>query len=194
MATRLNRATVDRITGELAIKPSNGKKVMVICGNAEGEELGGQITADLFEADGYEVKFLGGGIPNDETNHLIGLWRPDILVMHATLPSDMPEARKLIDHLREHNSQPNLQVMCCGGIYKRAEGLAEEIGADLIARDAADAVQVAIANPHRRANADQQTVGRNRRARKAQEKQATRRLGPISGSDLGGESPLRRAA
>ncbi len=194
MATRLNRATVDRITGELPMKASNGKKVMVVCGDAEGEELGGQITADLFESAGHEVKFLGGGIPNDETNHLVGLWRPDVLVLFATLPQDMPEARRLIDHLREHNSQPNLQVMCCGGIYKRAEGLAEEIGADLIARDAADAVDIAQANPHRRATADQQTVGRNRRARKAQEKQAARRLGPTRSTGAPEQPAFRQAA
>lgn len=183
MATRLNRATVDRVTGELPMMPGNGKKVMLICGNAEGEELGGQITADLFEAAGYEVKFLGGGIPNDETNHLVGVWRPDLLVLFATLATDMPAARQLIDRLRDHGSVPNLQVMCCGGIYKRAEGLGEEVGADLTARDAEDAVRVAIENPHQRASVDQQTVGRSRRVRKAQQRSAriAGRIAPHAG-------------
>lgn len=174
MATRLNRACVDRITGELAISEPNGKKVMLVCGAAEGEELGGQITADLFEAAGFEVKFLGGGIPNDEVNHLTGLWRPDLLVLFATLPTDMPAARQLIDYLRDHGSQPQLQVMCCGGIYKRADGLGEEVGADLVAYDAGNAVEVALENPHRRATVDQQTVGRQRRDRAAKEKAARR--------------------
>jgi len=60
-----------------------------------------------------------------------------------------------------------MQIMCCGGIYKRAEGLAEEIGADLYAPDAAEAVKIANANPDRKATVDQQTVGRMRRIRKA---------------------------
>jgi hypothetical protein len=60
-----------------------------------------------------------------------------------------------------------MQVMCAGGIYKRAEGLAEEIGADLYASDAAEAVRVAGQSPERRATVDQQTVGRMRRIRKA---------------------------
>jgi hypothetical protein len=60
-----------------------------------------------------------------------------------------------------------MQVMCCGGIYKRAEGLAEEIGADLYAADAVGAVQVANENPARKATLEQQTVGRTRRIRKA---------------------------
>ncbi len=174
MATRLNRATVDRITGELPAQHINGRKALVLCGDAQGEELGGQIVADLFEASGYEVKFLGGGIPNDEVNHLVGLWQPELLVMFATLPTEMPLARQLIDHLRSHNSAPQMQVMCCGGIYKRAPGLGEEVGADLVAGDAADAVYVAETNKTKRATARQQTVGRNRRERVTQEKKAAR--------------------
>ena len=79
----------------------------------------------------------------------------------------LPAVRKLIDYLREVNSCPEMQIMCCGGIYKRAEGLAEEIGADLYAPDAAAAVQVANENPEKKATLEQQTVGRTRRIRKA---------------------------
>ena len=61
LATRLNRMIVDRLAGELEQKPRNGKKVLVFCGDDEPEELGGQMCADLFEADGWEAKFAGGG-------------------------------------------------------------------------------------------------------------------------------------
>jgi methanogenic corrinoid protein MtbC1 len=177
LATRLNRSMTDLLGGKLERAASNGKKVLVFCGNAEPEELGGQITADLFEAAGYEVKFAGGGVPDDEVQGLIGSERPDLLVMFATLPSGVPAVRKLIDYLREVNANPSMQIMCCGGIYRRAEGLAEEIGADLYAPDAISAVTIASENQGRRANLDQQTVGRGRRTKKA----AARR-GPILGT------------
>ena len=167
MATRLNRAITDQLTAKLERKASNGRKVLLFCGNAEPEELGGQITADLFEAEGYQVKFAGGGVPMDEVLTLIGDYRPDLTVMFATLPSDVPAVRKLIDYLRDVNACPAMQIMCCGGIYKRAEGLAEEIGADLYAPDAAEAVAIAGEHPTKKASVDQQTVGRSRRARKA---------------------------
>jgi len=167
LATRLNRSITDQLSAQLEKKPSNNKKVLIFCGDDEPEELGGQLTAELFEADGWTVKFAGGGVPDDEVLTLIGDVRPDLLVMFGTLPSGVPAVRKLIDYLREVNSCPEMQVMCCGGIYKRAEGLAEEIGADLYAPDAASAVGVATENPSRRATVDQQTVGRTRRVRKA---------------------------
>jgi methanogenic corrinoid protein MtbC1 len=168
LATRLNRSMTDQLCAKLSRKPSNDKTVLILCGDDEPEELGGQICADLFESEGYMVRFAGGKVPNDEALKLIGELRPNLLVLFSTLPSGMPSARKLIDYLREVNSCPEMQVMCCGGIYKRAEGLAEEIGADLFAADAADAVEVAEENPSKRATVDQQTVGRTRRIRKAQ--------------------------
>jgi methanogenic corrinoid protein MtbC1 len=168
MATRLNRSLADRLTERLERQPANGRRVLIFCGNNEPEELGGQICADLFEAEGYMVRFAGGGVPEDEVLGMIGEHRPDLLIMFATLPAGVPAVRKLIDYLRSVDCCPNMQVMCCGGIYKRAEGLAEEIGADLYAPDAAAAVEVARDNPSRRATVDQQTVGRTRRIRKAE--------------------------
>lgn len=167
MATRLNRSLTDQITAKLSRKPEIGKKVLIFCGDDEPEELGGQLCADLFECEGYTVRFAGGGVPYDEVLNLIGDERPDLLIMFGTLPSGVPAVRKLIDYLREVNSCPDMQIMCCGGIYKRAEGLAEEIGADLYAPDAGQAVQIAMEHPTRRATVEQQTVGRSRRFRKA---------------------------
>jgi len=172
LATRLNRSIADQLCARLTRRPSNGRKVLIFCGNDEPEELGGQICSDLFEADGYAVRFAGGGVPEDEVLKLIGEFRPDLLVMFGTLPSGVPAVRKLIDYLREVNSCPDMQVMCCGGIYRRAEGLAEEIGADLYAPDAAAAVRTANDHPSRKATVDQQTVGRTRRIRKAAARKA----------------------
>lgn len=172
LATRLNRTLTDQLAAKLPRAASNGRKVMIFCGNDEPEELGGQLCADLFESNGWNVRFGGGGVPNDEVLKLIGDHRPDLLVMYGTLPSAVPAVRKLIDYLREVNSCPDMQVMCCGGIYKRAEGLAEEIGADLFAPDAPSAIAVANDQRERRASLDQQTVGRTRRIRKAQARKA----------------------
>ena len=167
LATRLNRSICDQLAGKLPMGKSIDRKVLIFCGDAEPEELGGQICADLFESAGYTVRFGGGGVANDEILKMIGDFRPDLLIMFATLPSGVPNVRKLFDYLREVNSCPSMQVMCCGGIYKRAEGLSEEIGADLYAPDAASAVQVAETQRNRRHSLDQQTVGRMRRIKKA---------------------------
>ena len=46
-------------------------------------------------------------------------------------------------NIREVNAWPNMRIMLCGGVFGRAEGLWEEIGADLYAATPAEAVEAA---------------------------------------------------
>src|SRR5690242_19112860 len=52
MATRLNRSLTDQVCARLSRSEAKNKKVLIFCGDDEPEELGGQICADLFDADG----------------------------------------------------------------------------------------------------------------------------------------------
>jgi hypothetical protein len=76
--------------------------------------------------------------------------------------------RHLIDTLHDVGVCPRLQIMVSGGVFNRAEGLAEEIGSDLFAPNPWDALAVLEQSPKKRATPEQQTVGRKRRLRKQQ--------------------------
>ncbi len=145
MATRISRTLVDQLQSRLARRPSNGRRILVACADGEPEELGAQMCADLFEADGWEVFFIGGGVPNDEILSLVGTHRPEILLIFGTQPQGVPGVRRLIDMLREVGVNPTMNVMISGGVFNRAEGLWKEINADLFAKTAAEALEVATA-------------------------------------------------
>jgi len=81
MATRINRTLADQVQRALRKGEPNGKRVVIACADGEPEELGAQMCADLFEAEGWSVNFLGGGVPNDEILALVGQIRPDILLI-----------------------------------------------------------------------------------------------------------------
>jgi hypothetical protein len=53
--------------------------------------------------------------------------------MWASAASDAPAIRALIDTIREIGGHPGLRIACGGGVFNRASGLAEEIGADISA-------------------------------------------------------------
>ena len=72
MATRINRSIADQVQSRLKCRAPTGKRMIVTCADGEPEELGGQMCADLFEARGWDVYFLGGGVPNDEVLTLVG--------------------------------------------------------------------------------------------------------------------------
>jgi methanogenic corrinoid protein MtbC1 len=167
-ATRLLRSLVDQAQAGYERKERRNRKICAFCGPTEGDELSAQLVADLAEADGFDVFFAGGGIANDEILAEVGQHEPDILLIFAAAPSDCPEIRQLFDTIREIGACPDTQLVVGGGVFNRAPGLAEEIGADLWATAPGELLEVLNAEPARRATEDQRTVGRSRRtSRKA---------------------------
>lgn len=142
LGTRLLRSLVDQATAQLQQQPRNGETIFACCGPSEGEELAGQMACDLLEAAGFEVSFAGGGIPADEVLNQVQERRPDFLLMFASAASDLPGVRSIIDQLREINAVPHTKIAVGGGVFARAEGLAEEIGCNLYGRDPMEMVEL----------------------------------------------------
>ncbi len=143
MATRINRAIADQLQAHLARSEPNGRRILIACADGEPEELGAQICADLFEARGWNVYFLGGGVPNDEILSLIGQLRPEILLIFGTQPGGVPGVRRLVDLVRDIDVNPTMNIMVSGGVFNRADGLWKEVNADLMAKTAQQALDMA---------------------------------------------------
>lgn len=165
-STRLLRLLTEQMQLRLEQQPRIGRRVLVACGAEQAEELGAMMCADLIEAAGYEVFFVGGGIANDELVAQLGELNPQIIVIFGVVPATVPQTRLLIDRLQEIGACPEIQIVVGGGVFNRADGLAEEIGADLWATDPQDLVKVISEQPDRRMAPDQRTVGRRRRIKR----------------------------
>lgn len=161
LATRINRTIVDQLQNKLPRRPSKNKKIAICCAQTELQELGAQIMADLFESDGWEVKFLGGGLTNDDILAFIHEYAPEILLIYGIAPKQAPDVRRLIDTIKDINAWPNMRIMASGGLFNRAEGLWQEIGADLFAATALEALQVAASD--KKVESDARTIKRRRR-------------------------------
>ncbi len=151
MATRINRAIADQVQAKLKAAAAIGKKIIICCADGESEELGAQMTADLFESKGWEVYFLGGGVPADEILSIVGQLRPEVLLIYGTEPTGVPMVRNLIDTIRTVDSNPTMNIMVSGGVFNRADGLWKEVHADLFANTAQEAIPLAEAAEPRKA-------------------------------------------
>lgn len=145
MATRISRSLADQMQRHLPRSEPNHKRIVVVSADGEPEELGAQMTADLFESRGWDVYFLGSGVPNDEILSLVGQLRPDVLLIFGTKPAGVPGVRRLVDQIREIGVNPTMNVMVSGGVFNRADGLWKEVNADLVARNARQAIPLAEA-------------------------------------------------
>ena len=163
LATRINRTIVAQLQNKLPRRPCKYKKMAIASSEEQLQELGAQMIADLFESDGWEVKFLGGGLTNDDVLTFVHEYVPDILLIYGTSPRHAPATRQLIDTIRNVNAFPNMRIMVAGGLFNRAEGLWQEIGADMFAATPFEALQIASSDAPLPTN--QPTINRRKKAR-----------------------------
>ncbi|MFZ4573621.1 MAG: cobalamin B12-binding domain-containing protein [Phycisphaerales bacterium] len=142
LSTRLLRVLVDQTSALLPAPVAKTKTVFAACGPSQGEELAAQIAVDLLENSGFEVTFTGGGVPGDEILGQVQSRQPDYLVLFASAPSDLPDIRMLIDRIREIGACQRTRIVVGGGVFARAEGLAEEIGAGMSAASPMELVEM----------------------------------------------------
>lgn len=143
-ATRLLRVLVDQTAAHLPFAAQNGTTVFAVCGPSQNEELSAQISVDLLEAAGCQVTFCGGGVPGDEVLAQVHERRPDVLLLFASAASDLPAIREIVDQIREIGASDRTRVIAGGGVFNRAEGLAEEIHCDLWAQTPLEMVSVVL--------------------------------------------------
>ena len=165
LATRVNRTIVDQLQNKLPRRPGKSKKVVVCCAPEELQELGAQMMTDLFESDGWDVRFLGGGLTNDDILSFINDYGADILLIYGTDPKQAPSVRRLIDTVKSVNAWPDMRILVSGGLFNRADGLWQEMEADLYAENAIEALQVASSDTPA-SHGEQRTINRRKKRRK----------------------------
>ena len=158
LSTRLLRMLVDQAASKLKIPSVRGRTIFAACGPSQGEELAGQMASDLLEANGFDVTFTGGGIPSDELLAQVQERRPDILLLFASAASDLPGIRSIIDTLKANGACRSTRIVVGGGVFNRADGLAEEMGADLWAYSPYDVVDLLVNDPAGRGEEVAETV------------------------------------
>ena len=142
MACRINRTVADQLQAHLPKSERKNKRVLVECAVDQQEELGAQMVADLLQADGWDVFLMGGGVPDDEVLATVGELRPQVLLIFGTLPTSVSQTRQQIELIREVGACPTMNIVVSGGIFNRADGLWEEVGADVFAPSAREVVQI----------------------------------------------------
>ncbi len=167
LATRINRCLADQLQSHLTRQPRRGKRIIVVSADQKGEEIGAQICADLFQSEGWDVYFLGGGVPHDEVHAMVGQLRPELLLVYGADPEAVASTRAMIERIREIGACPSMNVLVSGGIFNRADGLWQEIGADAFADTPTQALQTgAELGPREARSAVRGIVKKRRRKRK----------------------------
>lgn len=131
MACRISRTVTDQLQAHLPRHGPNGKRIIICCADDQREEISGEMLADLCQSEGWDVYFIGAGVPADELLKLVGQLRPDVLMIYGTRPPEVPAVRRFVELLREVGVCPTMNVVASGGVFNRVDGLWQEVGADV---------------------------------------------------------------
>ncbi len=142
MACRISRTVTDQLQAHLPKQLPNGKRVVISCSDDEREQIGGQMLADLLQSDGWDVYFIGSGVPDDELLRLVGQLCPQVLMIYGRRPPEVPAVRRAVELIREIGVCPTMNIVASGGVFNRVDGLWQEVGADVLVEHPRDVVRI----------------------------------------------------
>lgn len=139
VATAMTQYVVAQLYGRLDVpEPSRGRAVVT---GVEGElhQIGGHMVADLLEADGWDVRFLGSHLPNREILDAVEAHEARLLAVSATILANVPTVCDLVQETRERFA--GVATLIGGRAF--GSGSWDEIGADAVGLALGDAVELA---------------------------------------------------
>ncbi len=92
-------------------------KVVAVCGPHETHELGLLIFTLFLRRKGFEVIYLGAGIPETDLEHVIEEVDPDMFFTSCTMDQNLDASIQLLDHLRVQF--PDLKIGAGGFAFDR---------------------------------------------------------------------------
>lgn len=111
--------------------------------SGELHEIGVRMVADLFETDGWRTCYLGANTPASGVVQALIARQADVLCISATMTFNIPAAASLIAAVRSSPQCAGVKILVGGYPFMLSPGLAQKLGADGTAGDAAAAVDLA---------------------------------------------------
>jgi methanogenic corrinoid protein MtbC1 len=142
MATAITQYVVAQMFTRLPVSTLRRGGVVITGVQGELHQVGSNMVADMLEADGWNVHFLGTNIPREGIVQAVEAHEPAILGISCTMLFNLPQVVALLDAVRRRIS-PFPRVLLGGGAFRSAPDLCQELGAEGYATDLRAAVALA---------------------------------------------------
>jgi methanogenic corrinoid protein MtbC1 len=142
LATAITQASMARLYEELfRASPEPGPLLVAACADQERHELGLRMICDVLEMEGWDTVFLGASVPVEDLVKMVRARRPQVVALSASIAPHVERVRDAIDAIRESDAGREPLIAVGGRAFMDDPALAERLGADLTARDAAEAAE-----------------------------------------------------
>jgi methanogenic corrinoid protein MtbC1 len=130
MATGITQYVVSMLYGHLVMSPEKRGRIVLTGLPGELHQVGGMMAADVLEADGWDVRFLGTNMPMRDIVTSVREHDAHVLAVSATMSFNIPAVKELIAACRQVENGRRLHVIVGGGAWRHAPMAHTEIGAE----------------------------------------------------------------
>ena len=133
MATAITQVLMARLYGRLPREAASQGNAVITGVQGELHQIGANMVADILDAHGWNVLFLGTNAPHEGIIEAVESHRPKLVGISATMLSNVPRVRQLLGGIRER--VPGVLILVGGGAFRAVPSLWRDLGADGFAPD-----------------------------------------------------------
>jgi methanogenic corrinoid protein MtbC1 len=128
-------------------RPARCRGRMVLTGvEEELHHVGANMVADVLEAMGWDVRFLGTNLPHKGILEVIRKHRPDWVGISATTLFSLPQVSSLIAEIRAGCNGNAPRIVVGGSVFRHSRNAWKEVGADAAAVSLDEAIALLCAD------------------------------------------------
>ncbi|UQA56191.1 cobalamin B12-binding domain-containing protein [Polyangium aurulentum] len=143
LATAITQSVMAHFYADVFVRSPNGRTMLATCTGSEQHQLGIRMVADFFEMEGWNVYFLGANVPPGGVVEMVEERKADLVAISITLPTHLAHLRAMIAALRCSSGSARAKIMVGGQPLYATGETAASLGADLMPRDAREAIELA---------------------------------------------------
>lgn len=142
LATAITQIAMGRLYTEFCMATGrSGRTLLAACTETEKHEIGLRMICDLLELQGWDTTYLGAAVPPDSLVAMVLRDRPDVLALSASIAPHLPQLRSVIQAVRAATGEAVPYILVGGCPFLDDDALAQQVGADAMARDTPGAVE-----------------------------------------------------
>ncbi len=143
-ATAITQYVIAQLYDRMPVPESASFRGNALVTGVEGElhQVGANMVADVLQADGWRMRFLGTHLPNLDILNAIEEYEPLLLGISTTILSNLAVAGDLIEEVRR-NFDREVRIVVGGGAFGADPKVWRDLGAHGYGRDLRDACHVA---------------------------------------------------
>lgn len=111
-------------------------KAVITSAPNEFHEIGAWMISDIFEHQGWNVRYLGANTPMEDLIVMLHSFQPDVLALSVTMPFNILNAEEIVAAIKQDEELSGIRIVVGGRAFSDTDELWRSTGADYYAANA----------------------------------------------------------